>query len=137
MSNKTSAGILLLLIAIMPIGIWVIYLNVANPTDITWKENLKYLLSSENELQLWFYASVVSGVVSLIASITYFTSASNSKSVLMLLLSICTLQALPAIWSLAWDLKFVYSLPVIFGYLAYKNPNNSLNQIGAKKAPPG
>ena len=128
MDNKKSAGVALLFIALFPLGIWLIYLTVSNPPGITWMDNLNDLLSKEHELTYWFYASIVSCVTSLLCAITYFSKASNTKSTLLLLLIICIAQASIAVWFLEWDLKIIYSLPVLLAYLAYKNPNKSVKQ---------
>ncbi|MCK4742379.1 MAG: hypothetical protein KAT25_01020 [Sulfuriflexus sp.] len=41
-------------------------------------------------------------------------------------IALCAVQAIPATWFLRWDLKIMYLIPVLFGYLAYKYPNKSL-----------
>ena len=123
MENKKSAGFFLLLIAVYQFSVWVIFLVVSRPPCTTWKDELNALLTPENELMPWFIASLVATILSFTCAIIYYSKLSNSQSTLMALLIVCTAQALSAIWFLDWFLKVLYSLPVIFGYLAYKNPN--------------
>jgi len=133
MNNRQTAGLILLLLAIMHIGIWIIFITVSNPADVTWLNNLKYLMSTQNEISPFFYASILSAVFSFFAGITYFSKASTSKQVLLLLLLLCVVQAIPAIWFLGWDLKAIYSATMLFSYLAYKNPNKSFKFAHKKR----
>ena len=135
MNNKNSAGFISLLIAIMTIIIWYIFFTFGNPHDTTLIDNLNYLLNDKNEMKPWFIASIFSGVFSCIAACIYFYKKENTKLLFMVLFIICTLQAVPAIWFLSWDLKAVYILPVIYGYLAYKNPNKVLKWDAKQRAP--
>ena len=122
----------MLLVALIPVPIWVIFLTVANPVGVTWEDNLAFLLSEDHELNPWFYASIISGVLSLVVAATYLSKLSQSKIILLVLLVFCMLQAVTAIIFLSWDLNIIYSLPVVFGFLAYKNPNKSFKIDGAK-----
>jgi len=126
MNNKNSAGFISFLITIMTILIWSIFLTVGNPHDTTWIDNFNYLMNDKNEMKPWFIASISSGIFSCIAACIYFIKKENTKTLFMVLFVICILQAVPALWFLSWDLKAVYILPVIYGYLAYKNPNKRL-----------
>jgi len=122
MNNKTSAGITLFAIALLPIGIWYIYLTTALPQGFTWQDSFNHLISGFNELRPVFYASIISCVISLICSFAYFSKVSNSKTILLSLLIICAVQAGFAAYFLGWDLKVIYSLPVLLAFMAYKKP---------------
>ena len=135
MNNKNSAGFISLLITLMTIMIWYIYLAMGNPHDTTLVDNLKYLLNDKNEMKPWFIASIFSGVFSCVAACIYFYKKENTKPLFLVLLVIYTLQAVPVIWFLSWDLKAVYILPVIYGYLAYKNPNKAFKRDAKPHAP--
>ena len=134
MNNKMSAGVTLFAIALLPVGIWYIYLTTALPQGFTWQDSFNHLFSDSNELRPIFYASITSCAASLICSITYFSKASNSKTVLLLLLTICTVQAGFAAYFLGWDLKVIYFFPVIIAFKAYISPNNAF-KLDAEKAP--
>jgi len=134
MDNKKSAGLILILIAIFQLSVWFIYLVVSNPYNVTWQDNLNSLLAPDNELMPWFYASIASILLSFICAITYFSKLSNSKPILLVLMIMCMLQAVPAIWFLGWILKGLYTLPVISAYLAYKNPNKRVKCDAQKDA---
>ena len=136
MDKNKSAGVTLLFIAIFSLAAWYIYLTVANPACITWQDNLNYLLSDKNELKSWFHASIFSSATSLICAITYFSKASKAKNILLLLLIFCMAQAAVAAWFLSWDLKVIYSLPVISAYLAYINPNKAFKRGSAQTPRP-
>jgi hypothetical protein len=133
MDYRKAAGIILLFLAFFPVPIWVVSVAVGNPTGVSWEDNFVALLSVEGGLKPWFYASVISVLVSLVAAATYLTRSSQSRNVLLLLLGICLLQALPAIIFLSWDLKIMYSIPVVFGFLAYKNPNTSFQADASRR----
>ena len=126
MNNRNSAGFISLLITIMTIIIWFVFLTLENPHDTTWVDNLNYLLNDKNEMKPWLIASIFSGGFSCVAACIYFYKKKNTKPLFMTLFVICILQAVPAILFLNWDLKAVYILPAIYGYLAYKNPNKRL-----------
>ena len=123
MDNRKSAGVISSLIAIMIFVIWFVFLTVANPTGTTWIDNFNYLVDGANDIKPWFIASIASGVFSCVAAFFYFYKKGNTKPTFLVLFIICIVQAVPAIWFLSWDLKAVYSLPVIYGYLAYSNTN--------------
>jgi len=124
MSYQKITGIALILLVILVVGIWTILFLIGNPVYATWQDTVNHMLAPENGMRTTFYASVLSVVVSSISAVTYFSALSKSKKVLLSLLAISLLQAIPAVWFLDWDFKIIYSLPVIFGYLAYKYPNN-------------
>jgi len=126
MSYQKIAGIALILVTVLVIGVWVILFLIGNPSSVTWKDTFDHMLLPENEMQNMFYASVASVIISSISAIIYFSKLSQSKNILMFLLFVCAIQAIPATWLLSWDLKIMYLIPVLFGYLAYKHPNKSL-----------
>ena len=126
MSYQKIAGIALILVIIIVVGIWLILFFIGNPVCVTWKDTFNHMLSPENGMQNMFYASVASVIASSISAIIYFSKSLQSKNILLFVLFICVVQAIPAIWFLSWDLKTMYLLPVLFGYLAYKYPNKSL-----------
>ncbi len=125
MNNRKSAGLTSLLIVLMTIVIWYIFFNVGNSPDTTWRDNFNYLTDDANEIKSWFIASIASGLFSSVAAFIYFYKKENTKPIFMLLFILCIVQAIPAIWFLTWDLKAIYSIPVLYGYLAYSNPNKS------------
>lgn len=132
MDPRKAAGFILLPVAFLPVPIWVVSVAVGNPAGVSWEDNFVALLSVGSALKPWFYASVISLIVSLVVAGTYLSRISQSRKVLLLLLGVCVLQALPAIIFLSWDLKIMYSIPVVFGFLAYKNPNTRF-QVDASR----
>ena len=126
MSPKVITGIILILIAILITGLWIILLNVGKPAYVTWENNFNNLLSEENGMRPWFYASIGSVITSCIMAVIYFSKASNSSNVLLFLLLISIMQAVVAILYLSWDFKILYSLPILFGYLSYKKLNREI-----------
>ena len=126
MNNRTSAGILLLALGLFPIIIWYIYLTVSNPICQTWMDVLEYVLTKENQLIHLFYTSITFGLLSIVASVTYFSKASNSNNVLLTLLVFCVIQAITALLFTTIDTSIIYLLSVFISYMAYKNPNKAL-----------
>jgi len=124
MSYQKITGITLILLVILVVGIWTILFLIGNPVYTTWQDTVNHMLAPENGMRTTFYASVLSVIASSISAVTYFSTLSKSRKVLLSLLTVSVLQAVPAVWFLDWDFKIIYSLPVIFGYLAYKYPNN-------------
>ena len=123
MNNRKAAGLNLLFISLFPVGIWYIYLTVAVPPNSTFLNNLNILLADANELKPIFNASITASIISMLCAFTYFSKASKSKAILILLLIICVAQAAIAFWFTSWYLAIIYSLPAVLAYLALKNPN--------------
>ena len=119
----------------MTIMIWFIILTIGNPHDTTWIDNLYNLLNDKNEIKPWFIASIASGVFSCVAAFLYFYKNENTQPLFKVLFVLCILQAAPAIWFLSWDLKAVYILPVVYGYLAYKKPYKVFKWDAKQRAP--
>ncbi len=125
MKHQKTTGVALLFIFISIVGAWVILLAYANPINVTWKNNFNYFMSPEGGMKIIFYASVVSAIVSIFLATILFSNKIKSKKILLIVLSLCSLQALPAIIWLDWHFKLLFSASVIYSYLAYKDPNKS------------
>lgn len=125
MSYQKAAGIALIFVVIVAIGTWAILFFIGNPVFVTWEDTVNHMLSPENGMQNMFYTSVASVIASSISAIIYFSKLSQSKNILLFVFLLCAAQAIPATFFLSWELKIIYSLPVLFGYLAYKCPNKS------------
>lgn len=136
MNNRKSAGIILFSLGVFPIISWLIFFTVGNSTCQTWADNLEFILAKENQFVHIFYSSVVFGTISIIASIAYFSKASNSRIVLLTLFIFCVIQAIVAVIFTTFDTSIIYLVSVFTGYMAYKNPNKALKRDSAKNAVP-
>ncbi len=123
MNHQKTTGVMLLLILLSIVGTWFILLAYANPVNVTWKSNFNYFMSPEGGMKIVFYSSVFSAIVSTSLAILLFSNNAKSKKTLLIVLSLCSLQALPAIIWLGWHFKLLFSASVLYSYLAYKNPN--------------
>lgn len=112
--------------SMFPIGIWLILFDFSSLSLEVVIGNYNAHMSVEPRLKPYFYASMVSGIVSFAAAMLYLSKLSNSKTVLMSLVLVFTAQAVYGLWYLAWDMKVMYSFPAIMAYLTYKNPNNKI-----------
>jgi len=126
MSYQKVTGIILIFILITLVGSWVLLLTYINPENVTWQDNLSYILSHKGVIKHEFYFSLISSVISIILIVLCFYKKTYSKKILLFIFLLCTTQAILPILVLGWHLKLLYTSTVIFSYLSYKNPNKLL-----------
>lgn len=139
MNHQKTTGVFLLLILISIVGTWFILLTYANPVNVTWESNFNYFMSPEGGMEIVFYSSIFSAIISTSLAMLLFSNKAKTKKALLIVLTLCTFQALPAIIWLDWHFKLLFSASVFYSYLAYKDPNNKIKSfaslIGTRKKP--
>ena len=129
MNHQKTTGVLLLFILLSIVGTWFILLTYGNPVNVTWKSSFNYFMSPEGGMKTVFYSSVFSAIVSTLLAIFLLSNKEKSEKTLLIVLALCSLQALPAIIWLSWHFKLLFSASVIYSYLAYKDPNKAVKNV--------
>ena len=137
MSNRKTAGIILIVLGVFPLAIWYIYLTTAVAPGSTLGMELANLIAEGAEYRFLFYISTTFALASFIAAYLYLSHYSGSRSVLLILAVFCTSQAVVALSFTQFEISIIYVISSVFSIMAYFNPNKSLNQTGAHNAPPG
>jgi len=120
LSANVTAGILFLLAASLPVGIWVVYLFVAmpnpsSPIDSAIAE-LRYTFSAERDDRLWFAWLAALPFACAALGVAYLLNASRSRATAVAMLSLSGLLAAVTFFATAWPLGVFVALPMVWGY---------------------
>jgi hypothetical protein len=118
---KTVAAVLNALLAISVLGIWFIFLFVANPKGVSAADNLTFALLSSANSSRWFFvllAALLSTSVAL--CIGYANRLANSKRGSLALLGISAGQAAAAATLLSWPQAGLFILPLYWCFLCWR-----------------
>ena len=107
--RKVATGFFLLA-AMVPIGIWIVYLFVGNTEISGWLERMSYAFSSENDGQYFFILISVTVVFSFVAA--FAVALQRHRAVLRVLIVGGVAQAVALAMVGAWTLAFVAALPL-------------------------
>jgi|HubBroStandDraft_1064217.scaffolds.fasta_scaffold159911_2 hypothetical protein len=118
---KFVAAALNALLAVTVLGIWVIFLFVGNPKNVSPADNLAYALRSAENSSRWFFMLLAALVLTSVAlCIGYVSRLANSKCGSLTLLGISAAQAAAAAIFLPWPQAGLFIVPLYWCFLCWR-----------------
>jgi len=128
LTDKQIAGILFVLLACLPIGIWIIFLFVGNTPNANPIDQFEFALSEENQHHGFFVWLAVAVLLSVGLAVVWFLSRSVSLTLVIVVAVVSLAQASGYLaWS-QWLQAMLSLLPLVWVYRTYKNRPNPLSQ---------